>query len=60
MTLLEKTKELLKEDGRTLLDIHLQSNIPFYWLQKFPHSKDPSVNRVEKLYNFLSKEKLKV
>ena len=35
-TLLNKTRELLQNDQRTLLEIHSLSGIPFYWLQKLP------------------------
>lgn len=57
MTLLETTKQLLKQDKRTLPEIAVQSGLPFYWLQKFHNSKDPSVNRVEKLHKFLTEQK---
>lgn len=57
-TLLSKTKELLANDKRTTYDISTSSGIPFYWLQKFPSSENPSVNRVEQLYNFLSDKPL--
>ena len=62
-TLLNKTKALLKEDKRSLFDIANASGIPFYWLQRFASSqsvKDPSVNRIQYLYEFLTNSKLPV
>lgn len=59
-SLLLKTKELLTNDNRTLIEIHRQSGIPFYWLQKFSSKnfENPSVNRVQYLYEFLTNTKL--
>lgn len=44
----------------TLPQIHIYSGIPFYWLKQFSCCKtaDPSVNRVQQLYEFLSGKKL--
>jgi hypothetical protein len=55
-TLYERTRELLKTDPRGILDIHKASNVPFYWLRKFQGGeiKDPGVNRVQRLYEFLT------
>lgn len=60
--LMLKVKELLKEDPRTLPEIYRDSGIPFYWLRKFVDGvyKNPSVNRVEYLYEFLSGKTLEV
>ena len=57
-----RTHALLKADSRTLLEIHKESGIPFYWLKKFSAGEinDPSVNTIQKLYEFLSKKKLAV
>lgn len=48
--------DLLKEDDRSILDIHKESGIPFYWLKKFANNEfqNPSVNRVSYLYTFLT------
>lgn len=48
----EKTRELIKEDKRTLLMIAQLTGIPFYWLKKFSAGeiKAPNVNRVQYLY----------
>jgi hypothetical protein len=61
-TLLERTQELLKESGKTSLDIFRDTNIPYYWLNQFRdgRSRDPSVNRVQALYEYLSGTKLEV
>ena len=55
-TLLEKTLALLQDDSRTLPEIYRDTGIPFYWLRKFARGEiqDPSVNRVQKLYEHLS------
>jgi len=59
-SLIIKTKELLTNDARSLLEIHRASGIPFYWLQKFSskHFDNPSVNRVQYLYEFLTNSQL--
>lgn len=62
-SLLLKTKQLLKEDSRTLLDLANESGLPFYWLQRLNSQstfKNPSVNRIQHLYEFLSKTNLSV
>lgn len=58
--LYQRTQQLLLADGRSALDIHKQSGIPFHWLRKFRtgECKQPSVNTVEALYSFLTKSKL--
>ena len=57
---MEHTRQLLRNDERGLLDIHKQSNIPFYWLRKFAYNEvpNPSVNRVCFLYTFLTGEEV--
>ena len=54
------TRQLLKDDPRSILSIYEQSGIPFYWLRKFANNefKNPSVNRVSYLYTFLSGKEL--
>lgn len=59
-TLLIKTRELVKNDTRSLPDLATESGIPFYWLQKLNTFKSPSVNRIQYLYEFLSNKKLSV
>lgn len=60
-SLLIKTRELLKKDKRSALDIHKESGVPFWWLNDFLRGRDGSdVNRIQFLYEFLSGKKLKV
>jgi hypothetical protein len=63
-TLLERTRELLKEEAksRTLMEIHKETELPFYWLRKVAsgETKDPSVNRIQTLYEHLSGKKLEL
>lgn len=55
-TLMLKTYQLLRKDKRTLSDISIDTGISFFWLQRFNASamKNPSVNRVQYLYEQLS------
>ena len=59
-TLLAKTIELLKADKRTLRMVGQATGIPYYWLKKLSAGEidDPSVNRIQQLYEFLSKKKI--
>lgn len=58
--LMVKTRQLLKDDPRSILSIYEESGIPFYWLKKFANNefKNPSVNRVSYLYTFLTGKEL--
>lgn len=59
-TLLRRTRHLLKQDKRSLFTIASESDLPFYWLRKFAtgETKDPGVNRVQSLYEYLTNHKL--
>lgn len=60
-SLMTETLRLLKNRGKkTLPEIHDETGIPFYWLRKFIGGEidDPSVNRVQILYEYLSGRKL--
>ena len=61
-SLYSKTLELLKDSGTPLPEIYKETNIPYYWLKNFSSGKtlDPSVNRVQRLYEFLSGKELGV
>ena len=61
-SLMAKTKELLDKDERSLLDLHKECQISYYWLRKFKSGVliDPSVNKVQALYEFLSGTALRV
>lgn len=60
--LYDRTLSLLKNCPDPLPDIAIAAKLPYYWLKKFSSGtiKDPSVNRVEKLYEYLAKRKLEV
>ena len=60
LSLLVTTRQLIKQDKRSLLMISQATNIPFYWLKKFSAGEipNPAVNRVQYLYEFISKSKL--
>ena len=57
-TLMLETQKLLKDQD--LLDIYSKTGISFYWLRKFSSGefKNPSVNRVQRLYEFLKGQPL--
>lgn len=57
-SLMLKTIDLLK--GRDLLEVYSETKISFYWLRKFVAGcyKNPSVNRVQYLYEHLSGTRL--
>ena len=60
MSLMTETLRLLKERNQTLPEIQAATGISWYWLRKFAghEYKDPSVNRVQKLYEYLAGRKL--
>lgn len=58
---MEKTRRLLRESGKALPEVYAElhssgSEISYFWLRKFSSGtvKDPSVNRVEELYRYLT------
>ena len=59
-SLMTKTQALLR--GHDLLAIYNATGLSFYWLRKFASGeiRNPSVNRVQYLYEHLSKKKLPV
>jgi hypothetical protein len=61
-TLMIETMRLLKERNVNLPTIAHTTGITFYWLRKFIYGEinDPSVNRVQKLYEYLTDRKLSV
>ena len=58
----QRTYELLKAREKTLLEVHQESGVPFYWLRRFLENAipNPSVNRVQALYEYLSQTTLTV
>lgn len=63
-TLHEKTLLLLKaqENKKTLVQIHHETRIPFHWLSAFRQEvmRNPSVNRVQRLYEHLAGQPLAI
>jgi hypothetical protein len=59
-TLLQKTRAILARDQRSLLELANETGLPFYWLRKFAGGKikNPSVNRIQYLYEKLTRKKL--
>jgi hypothetical protein len=57
-TLMQKTVKLVKAGD--LVKISYETDIPFYWLRKFAAGayQNPSVNRVQWLYEHLTNSKL--
>lgn len=64
MTLYERTLELLRgrPEELTLSKICKETGLKIDWIAKFVQGKvtDPSVNKVQKLYEYLTKSTLKV
>ena len=54
------TIEALHNDKRTLRIIGQATGIPFYWLKKLSASEipNPGVNRIQQLFEFLTKKRL--
>lgn len=61
-TLLEKTLKLVRDEPRGLLAVAQKTEIPYHWLRKFAAGKipNPSVNRVQKLFEKLSGKTVKL
>lgn len=61
-SLMATTMELLKARQQPLTEIQSATGISFYWLRRFLGGEfsDPSVNRVQKLYEYLAQRKLQV
>lgn len=54
----QETIRLMKERSQTLIEISQATGIPFYWLRKIEEFEDPSVNRIQRLYEYLSGRQL--
>lgn len=63
MNLCEKTKQLLNNRPRKLIlmNISFETGLKVPWLKKFANGEidDPSVNRIQILYEFLTNSTLK-
>jgi hypothetical protein len=55
-SLMAETAKLLKESGKAPQDIYAETGLPFHWVKKFATGEfeNPSVNRVQFLYEYLS------
>lgn len=62
LSLMKETLDLLQNRNESLPSISKNTGIPFFWLRKFKYGEidDPSVNRVQKLWEYLSERKLRV
>jgi len=60
--LLRTTRELLKKSEKTTLQIYMDTNLQPGWLDAVRKgtTKNPSVNRIQHLYEYLSQQKLSV
>lgn len=61
-TLYDKTMKLLEQDVRSLRQIAKEVKLPYDWLVgvRYKRIKNPSVNRIQKLYEYLSGQRLSV
>lgn len=59
-SLLAHTRELLRKTQRPYLDIYSDTGLSPNWLSQMLHGriKEPSVNKVQKLYEYLSGKSL--
>lgn len=61
-TLLRKTRKLLNETQASYLDIYTKTGLTPNWLTGVAtgNIRDPSVNRIQKLYEYLTASQLTV
>jgi hypothetical protein len=59
-SLMQETIRLINSDPRSPLEIYRDTGIPFYWIKNFAKGlyTNPSVNRVQFLYEILTGKKL--
>lgn len=62
MTLFEKTVQLLRETKKTQKQIAEETGLGYWWITTLSQGKvqDATVNKVQKLYEYLSGKKLVV
>lgn len=55
-----ETLRLLRENRKRIIQISSDTGLPFWWLRKFmgKEIRDPSVNRIQLLYEYLTGTKL--
>lgn len=61
-SLMQRTIALAKEKEKDAVTLHTETGLPFYWLKKFLSNgfQNPSVNRVQCLYEHLAGSKLAI
>ena len=61
-TLYKQTLKLLEASSSPLRQIAVDADLPYDWLVgvRYDRIKNPSVNRIQQLYEFLSGDKLDV
>lgn len=59
-TLLTRTIELIKNSDLSIDQLSFETRLPSGWIRKVCNGtlKDPSVNRIQELYEYLSGEKV--
>lgn len=60
MTFMQATIDLIEKDGRTDLELYRATGIPHHWIANLRKGNclNPSVNRVQYLFEYLSGRKL--
>lgn len=58
----KRTLELLRKDETPLATLAIKVGLPFYWLKAYKSGAicDPSVNRVQRLYEHLTGKRIAV
>lgn len=61
-SLFDRTCALLSATDKPLPEVARDTGLPVSWLKKLKYGKidDPSVNRIQRLYEFLSGSQIKV
>lgn len=61
-SLFDRTCSLLRATDKSLPEVASGTGLPVSWLKKLKYDKidDPSVNRIQRLYEFLSGSQIKV
>lgn len=53
-----RTLELLQATKESLMQVSKNAGVPYFWLNALGRTKGPSVNRVQKVYEYLAKKPL--
>lgn len=62
LSLHKATMDLLLRSKLSVMDIHRESGLPYFWLRKLYYGgiADPSVNKIQALYEFLAGKALEL